>query len=33
MAYVLRAREAAAAAGVLPPEPLHGPLTNFMDGK
>ena len=33
MAYVLRAKEAAAAAGVLPPEPLGGPLTNFMDGK
>jgi multimeric flavodoxin WrbA len=33
MAYVLRAKEAAKAAGVLPPEPLSGPLTNFMDGK
>lgn len=33
MAYVLRAKEAAAAAGIQVPERLSGPSTSFMDGK
>lgn len=33
MAYLLKAKEAAAAAGIAVPERLQGPSTNFMDGK